>query len=125
MAMQLLGVGTGTMVCLAAVALCLVLAVRQLHAALARRSPASSWPQVRGTVLSATVQVSTQGHTRHETPLVLYSYRVGNREFQGNRVHLGALTRHAANDIVARYPAGSCVQVFYDPADPTRSALER
>ncbi len=124
MAMQLLGVGMGTMVGLAAAALCLALVARQVLALRSRRSPAASWPEVRGTVLSATVQVSSQGNARHETPLVLYTYRVGNREFQGNRVHAGAPTRQAT-DVVARYPAGSCVQVFYDPADPTRSALER
>ncbi len=124
MAMHLLGVGTGTLVGLAAGALCIAFAARQLQLVRSRRSPAAAWPEVRGTVLSATVQVSAQGNGRHETPLVLYSYRVGDREFQGSRVNVGALTRQAA-DVVARYPAGSCVQVFYDPSDPTRSALER
>ena len=124
MAMQLLGVGTGTLMGLVAAALCLVVAARQIRTVRSQRSPAATWPDVRGTVLSATVQVSSQGNARHETPLVLYSYRVGDREFQGSRVHVGVLTRQAA-DVVARYPAGSCVQVFYDPADPARSALER
>ena len=124
MAMQLLGVGTGTLVGCVAAALCLLVAGRQIHAVRTHRSPAAAWPEVRGTVLSATVQVSANGRARHETPLVLYSYRVGGREFQGSRVYAGARTRQAA-DVVARYPAGSCVQVFYDPSDPTRSALER
>ena len=87
------------------------------------RSLAADWPHTSGTVLSATVQVSQKGAGRGETPLVLYAYQVGGEVFQGNRVRVGGTVN--ASGTVARYPAGACVTVYYDPANPANSALER
>ena len=87
------------------------------------RSLAADWPYTSGTVLSATVQVSRKGTARRETPLVLYAYQVGGEVFQGNRVRVSGAVN--ASGTVARYPAGACVTVYYDPANPASSALER
>jgi len=89
----------------------------------APRSLAADWPYTSGTVLSATVQVSHRGTARRETPLVLYAYQVGGEVFQGNRVRVSGDVN--ASGTVARYPAGACVTVYYDPANPASSALER
>ena len=97
------------------------------------RSLAAHWPLTRGTVLSATVQVSHQGASRHESPLVLYTYQVNGKAFQGHRVRVGdefgrirvSGAASSAAHTVARFPAGSCVEVYYDPANPANSALER
>ena len=86
-----------------------------------------------GTVLSATVQVSHHGNSRQEAPLVLYAYQVDGQVFQGHRVRAGdefgrvrtAGTESSASNTVARYPSGSCVVVYFDPANPANSALER
>ncbi len=97
------------------------------------RSRAVAWPQTMGTVLSATVQVAQRGTTRQEAPLVLYAYQVDGQMFQGQRVrvtddpgrvHL-AHTDSSASNTVARYPSGAPVVVYYDPANPANSALER
>lgn len=78
-----------------------------------------------GTVLSSTVQVSFNSTTRHETPLVLYAYQVDGRTFQGEMARPKANgATHSASATVARYPAGSPVTVYYDPANPANSALE-
>ena len=53
--------------------------------------------------------------------------------FQGHRVRAGdefgrvrtAGTESSASNTVARYPSGSCVVVYFDPANPANSALER
>lgn len=89
----------------------------------AARSLAADWPHTSGTVLSATVQVSQKGAARQETPLVLYAYQVGDEVFQGNRVRVRGVAD--ASGTVSRYPAGACVTVYYDPANPANSALER
>ncbi|HAN33935.1 MAG: DUF3592 domain-containing protein [Actinobacteria bacterium] len=97
------------------------------------RSLAVAWPQTMGTVLSATVQVSHHGNSRQEAPLVLYAYQVDGQVFQGHRVRAGdefgrvrtAGTESSASNTVARYPSGSCVVVYFDPANPANSALER
>ena len=126
MTTQILGVDGGTItliVCVVALGGASLVATRRMRRRSAR-SPAARWPQVSGTVVSASVQVSHNGTGRHETPIVLYRYRVGAQEFQGNRVRLKRDGGRAC-DTVARYPAGSCVPVFYDPRNPAESALER
>lgn len=83
-----------------------------------------AWPNTRGTVLSATVQMSHTARARRESPLVFYAYQVDGRMFQGHRVRA---TGHCTNasEVIARYPAGASVVVYYDPTDPANSALER
>ena len=126
MTLQIMGVDAATVrvtVGCAALVLCLSVALAAWRLR-SRRSPAAKWPEARGTLLSASVQVAANGGGRHETPLVLYRYRVGADEFQGDCVRLDGRGT-AASDTVARYPAGTCVPVFYDPGNPARSALER
>ena len=86
-----------------------------------------------GTVLSATVQVAQRGTTRQEAPLVLYAYQVDGQMFHGHRVRVtDDLSRghradadSSASNTVARYPSGAPVVVYYDPANPANSTLER
>jgi len=90
----------------------------------AHRGPARTarWPHTMGTVLSSTVQVGG-GSTRVEHPLVFYAYQVDGQVFQGKRVRAAGRT-HDASSTIARYPAGASVIVYYDPTDPSNSALE-
>ena len=96
-------------------------------------SLAIGWAHTKGTVLSATVQVSQSGNLRQEAPLVLYAYQVNGQVFQGHRVRAGdqfgrtrvAGTDCTASNTVARYPSGAPVIVYYDPTNPSCSALER
>jgi hypothetical protein len=58
-----------------------------------------------------------------------YSYQVGGLDFASDRVAFGGRTRGTVASIetgsVTRYPAGSSVTVFYDPANPSQAVLER
>ncbi|MDO8362868.1 MAG: DUF3592 domain-containing protein [Actinomycetota bacterium] len=131
-----MGIDTSTitvvapLVVLALVGVSLLLRTQKSSSA---RSVASDWPHTMGTVLSASVQVSHSGNSRHETPLVLYAYQVNGQLFQGHRVRVGdeygrvrvAGTDSSASNTVARYQAGASVVVFYDPSNPSNSALER
>jgi hypothetical protein len=115
---------------LAGVAVWLIVRVRR---SASTRSLAVAWPHTKGTVLSATVQVSHNGTSRHESPLVLYAYQVNGQVFQGHRVRFGdeygriavGGTETSASNTVARYPSGASVIVYYDPSNPANSALER
>ncbi len=110
--------------CVAPVVIVLVVSSRVMRRrSRASRPLAADWPHTSGTVLSATVQVNRQGAGRPETPIVLYAYQVDGRFFQGSRVKLRGIAEASA--ALARYPAGACVTVYYDPADPAHSALER
>ncbi len=97
-----------------------------------RRHMAASWPSTPGTVLMSTIQLRRAGTNRHEVPMVVYSYTVGEQMYQSNRIRVGDDPRVAqagslssAAHVVQRYPVGAMVQVFFDPADPSASALER
>jgi hypothetical protein len=61
------------------------------------------------------------------SPLVEFGYRVGERNYHGARVAFGPAVaggRALAVQTCARYPAGSTVTVYYDPANPSSSVLE-
>ncbi|MBI4933297.1 MAG: DUF3592 domain-containing protein [Actinobacteria bacterium] len=89
----------------------------------ARRPSGPQWSRTKGTVLSATVQVGTSGPSPSESPLVFYAYQVNGQVFRNHRVRVQQRPCNAST-VIARYPAGSSVIVYYDPADPSNSALE-
>lgn len=89
-----------------------------------RRAPGpADWPCTAGTVLSASLQVSSAGERRTEQPLVLYAYQVDGQRFQGDRLRYAGVPWSPAA-VVDHCPAGSSVTVRYDPANPGNSALE-
>ena len=91
---------------------------------------AAAWAQTAGTVLSTTIQVRRVGQSRSETPMVIYTYQVDGQPYQSYRVRAGDETGRIrvigdASRTLERYPVGSNVTVYYDPADPANAALER
>ena len=64
---------------------------------------------------------------------MLYAYQVNGEVFQGHRVRVGdefgrtrvAGAESSASHTVARYASGTSVIVYYDPTNPSCSALER
>jgi len=101
---------------------------------LAETRAAARWPTTQGTVLSSRAEsrrILTQtGGSQTMTvwsPLVEYSYRVGERDYHGSRVAFGpevAGARELAEQTVQRYPAGATVSVHYDPSNPSHATLE-
>ena len=95
---------------------------------------AARWPTAAGTVLSSKpvsrrILAPGRGNQTMEvwSPLVEFSYRVGERDYHGARIAFGAAVsggRDLAEATVARYPTGSAVTVHYDPANPSFSVLE-
>lgn len=91
----------------------------------ARRSQA--WPVTEGTVLRSEVVVERVQADDDFHAEVTYRYRLNGREYQGDRIGFGfelSDRLDSAEAIVARYPAGSSILVYYDPADPSQSVLE-
>jgi len=89
-----------------------------------RKSP--QWPTVQGVI---TVSETLFHHGRFEgyTGNIRYRYRVGDKEYLGTRlsfeaVHLG--TQDNWRQVLAPYPLGKTVTVFYDPAHPDVAVLE-
>jgi len=101
---------------------------------LAEARASARWPSTPGTVLSSRVEghstLVTRGGGQSTTvwsPLVEYSFHVGERSYHGSRIAFGpevAAGRGLADAVVARYPVGASVTVHYDPANPAHATLE-
>jgi len=94
-----------------------------------------TWPTANGTIVSSRLDQNTRterrdGHTYTSTsyaPIVEYTYEIGGKPYQGNRIFPGATMSYdlgTAQGIVNRYQPGAAVTVHYDPADPTQAVLE-
>lgn len=91
---------------------------------------ASGWPSVEGRVDRAWVDTQRGSGRRNRVryyPRVEYRYPVGGTTYANHYIWLTSSqsysTYESAMDVVRAYPPGSAVQVFYNPADPRRSAL--
>lgn len=86
------------------------------------------WPQAPGRVTESETRPNQRanglpGHRYR----VLYEYQIGSRVYEGNTVSGGVFpygSRSWALRRAGAYPAGSTVQVHFDPEDPEQSVLE-
>ena len=88
----------------------------------------SQWPSTMGTVMMSTLEQrhssDNSGYTDY--PVVQYSYQVGGRAYQSMKLAPGPeVGGSGARGVVAKYPAGAQVMVFYDPQNPSDAVLER
>jgi len=90
---------------------------------------ASSWPSTMGTILMSMVQWRSSGSSSTSGanyPVVMYSYQATGQVYQGNKVAPGPeVGGMGANKVVARYPMGTQVMVYYNPENPSEALLER
>lgn len=87
----------------------------------------SQWPSTMGTVMMSRIEQrssSEGGYTDY--PVVQYSYQIGGQAYQGYKLAPGPeVGGTGAGKVVARYPAGAQVMVFYNPQNPSEAVLER
>jgi hypothetical protein len=93
-----------------------------------------NWPSTRGTITaSSRTESKSNDPSTHQSTVtygasVHYDYIADRRPFTGSRVTFGdyetSNPAHAAS-ILARYPKGREVTVWYDPDDPSYAVLER
>ena len=94
----------------------------------AARQAAQSWSSTLGTVIMSTIQIKRTSRSRSEIPVVVYQYQVNGKAYQIIRAgdQFGTIrVMGQAQAIIARYPVGAQVMVYYNPANPQESALER
>jgi hypothetical protein len=88
----------------------------------------AGWPSVEGRILRSEVTRSTDGDGDDSySPEVTYRYVVDGQSYESYTIKFGENAygnRNTAEAIAARYPDGSRVTVYYDPADPERAVLE-
>lgn len=87
----------------------------------------SQWPSMMGAVTSSYLErrsSSEGGSTNY--PIVQYSYQVGGQSYQSTKLAPGPeVGGTGAGKVVARYPEGAQVMVFYNPENPSDAVLER
>jgi hypothetical protein len=94
---------------------------------------AKSWSTTEGEVLESSVeQYQYSGSEGTETayrPRIMYGYRVGGREYVGERLNFGSAVhssiRGLAENKARKFATGTRVPVFYNPQDPGEATLER
>lgn len=97
----------------------------------AAKQSAQSWSNTMGTVTMSTVQIRRSGNnSRSEVPVVGYQYQVHGQTYTGGTIRAGDQyfsfrVWGEAQKTIARYPVGAQVTVYYNPANPAESALER
>jgi hypothetical protein len=97
-----------------------------IYAARRGVAKAANWSSTMGTVTFSTVERRSSGDGYSYYPVVNYSYQVMGQMLQGNKIVPGlAVGGSGANKVVARYPAGAQVMVYYDPNNPSDAVLER
>jgi hypothetical protein len=97
---------------------------------------ARRWPATEGKVLVSNIQPQIKtpgapGYNFHDTevtnePRVEYEYQVGGKTYRNQRITIGEKTsEYELEEILARYPVGAAVTVYYDPSNPQTAVLER
>ncbi|HUG33810.1 MAG TPA: DUF3592 domain-containing protein [Anaerolineales bacterium] len=94
------------------------------------KQSAQSWPGTMGVVTMSTIQVRHTGRSRSEIPVVGYQYQVHGQTYTGGTIKAGekyfsVRLYGEAQKTIERYPVGAQVMVYYNPANPSESALER
>ncbi|MBI3151553.1 MAG: DUF3592 domain-containing protein [Chloroflexi bacterium] len=97
---------------------------------MAYRQSTQTWLSTTGTVLMSTVQSKRTGRSRSIYPVVVYTYVVNGQSYQSQRIKAGeqflsVRVAGQAQETVNRYPIGATVTVYYNPSNPSESALER
>ena len=106
--------------------LILARSVRTAHAS--RRWTPSDGRIASSEVTSHRSLDSNGTHTTIYEPAVSYVYNANGRNYEGKQVDFGAIAGTSspgwAENMVDKYPVGSPVQVFYNPAKPDQAVLE-
>ena len=117
-----------------AAVICWFIAVNQIYALwkmVGDKSSQRHWSVTRGKITISKLGVSAT-HPSGLDPadagaMMRYHYRVGAEDYEGDGFQIGGKSRtmgRMAKALVKKYPAGKPVDIYYDPADPAKSAIE-
>ena len=91
-----------------------------------RMATVSQWPATMGNVIMSTIERRSSDDGYTDYPVVQYSYQVGGQAYQSYKLAPGPeVGGTGARKVIAKYPPGAQVMVFYDPQNPAEAVLER
>jgi|APMI01.1.fsa_nt_gi hypothetical protein len=87
-----------------------------------RHHDSQRWPSTDGVVLESWID---DHNLESMAPVLRYEYMVHGRRYVGTRVSYSGygVSRAQMEALIAPYPAGRSVRVFYDPRHPERAVL--
>lgn len=112
-------------------AVCWLIAIGQLHAlyrSVGDSSAQRRWSVAQGKITASRLGVASGLDPAKAGAVMRYSYRVGGKDYEGDGFQIGGKMRAGgliAKALIKKYPEGRDVDVYYDPADPARSALDK
>ena len=87
-----------------------------------------SWPSTEGTVSATNIRRYNDEGTIRFAPEVDYEYQVAGQTHKSSQIRpevfISFLDEDEAKRFLQKYAAGNKVQVFYDPATPTKAVIE-
>lgn len=86
----------------------------------------SQWPSTMGVVQMSTIEQRSSDDGYTDYPVIQYSYQIGGQTYQSMKLAPGPeVGGTGARKVVAKYPSGAQVMVFYNPQNPSDAVLER
>jgi Protein of unknown function (DUF3592) len=92
-----------------------------------RAKKSEHWPTAAGIISANWLRVGIGKRGRFYHPEIAFRYRVGGADYQGSRISFKFDRdgpQREAQSILDRYPMGSAVKVYYDPANPAFGILQ-
>ncbi len=86
------------------------------------------WPSVQGKVTGSRVAYDSSTSKTGAIPYVTYVYEVNGKTYKDGHLFPGIFTvsgQTSAEKVVARYPRGADVTVYYNPKKPSEAYLEK
>lgn len=97
------------------------MAAKQLEA-----KRASKWTKASGRVIRSRLKEVTRDGKPTQAADIEYEFTIGFNRYRGNRANLAEIVNgEEAKALVKKYPEGASVPVYYDPAEPSRSVIDR
>jgi hypothetical protein len=91
-----------------------------------KASAMQTWPSAPGSIVESELRSRRRGNRRIYYPHIVYQYNVMGQTYTGKRISPGPESGSSrARELVAKYPPGAPVTVYYDPQNPSDAALER
>lgn len=85
-----------------------------------------NWFKTEGIVIESKVIIGSARYSSVRSPRIIYNYEIKDKKYRGKRVSYANVWTNVSNDVfefIKLYPAGSRVDVYYNPFKPSQSVL--
>lgn len=92
-----------------------------------KASTTAEWPQAPGRIVNSSIQTRGERRPRYAVQ-VEYEYEVDGATYHSDQLQIGSTEwesdKGIVEEVVARYPQGAAVDVYYDPSRHEEAVLE-